>query len=202
MPSAMPHGNWRRSRAITLSVQMGAGQNIQTFQKAVNATWPMCCRRLPRDLIVEHTSDQPRAGAREHRSVHEKPVRGDSARGTGFHHRFLGMARGAADGARDSHHAADDVRNDERRRYRFAASLHRDADHRAGPVGGRSGSCRRRNPSRSGDRAARRSLPAGCAPTRLSHARFCSPPSPTSLRICRSCCFPGIPASFFIRCRW
>jgi multidrug efflux pump subunit AcrB len=54
------NGRWRRSRAITLSVQMGAGQNIQTFEKAVNANLADVLSRLPQDLIVEHTSDQPR----------------------------------------------------------------------------------------------------------------------------------------------
>ncbi|MEO8026536.1 MAG: efflux RND transporter permease subunit [Bryobacteraceae bacterium] len=52
-------GKWIRSRAITLSVQMGAGQNIQTFDKAVNATLADVLSRMPQDLIVEHTSDQP-----------------------------------------------------------------------------------------------------------------------------------------------
>ena len=52
-------GKWKRSRAITLSVQMGAGQNIQTFAKAVNANLADVLSRLPQDLIVEHTSDQP-----------------------------------------------------------------------------------------------------------------------------------------------
>ena len=53
------NGKWQRSRAITLSVQMGAGQNIQTFATAVNATLADVLSRLPQDLIVEHTSDQP-----------------------------------------------------------------------------------------------------------------------------------------------
>ncbi len=52
-------GRWKRSRAITLSVQMGSGQNIQTFDKAVNANLADVLSRLPQDLIVEHTSDQP-----------------------------------------------------------------------------------------------------------------------------------------------
>ncbi|MES1261196.1 MAG: efflux RND transporter permease subunit, partial [Acidobacteriota bacterium] len=54
-----PAGKWKRSRAITLSVQMGAGQNIQTFARAVDATLADILSRLPQDLIVEHTSDQP-----------------------------------------------------------------------------------------------------------------------------------------------
>ena len=53
------NGVWKRSRAITLSVQMGAGQNIQTFAKAVNTNLADVLSRLPQDLIVEHTSDQP-----------------------------------------------------------------------------------------------------------------------------------------------
>ena len=53
-------GKWIRSRAITLSVQMGAGQNIQTFDKAINATLADVLSRMPKDLIVEHTSDQPK----------------------------------------------------------------------------------------------------------------------------------------------
>jgi multidrug efflux pump subunit AcrB len=54
-----PGGLWNRSRAITLSVQMGAGQNIQTFSEAVNKTLADVLSRLPHDLIVEHSSDQP-----------------------------------------------------------------------------------------------------------------------------------------------
>src|SRR6202034_1636916 len=53
-------GQWKRSRAITLSVQMGAGQNIATFDKAINSTLKDVLSRMPPDLIVEHTSDQPR----------------------------------------------------------------------------------------------------------------------------------------------
>lgn len=52
-------GHWTRSRAVALNVQMGAGQNIETFARAVNATLADVLSRLPRDLIVEHTSDQP-----------------------------------------------------------------------------------------------------------------------------------------------
>ncbi len=53
------HGAWRRSRAVTLSVQMGAGQNIEKFGRAVTATLQDVLSRLPADLIVERTSDQP-----------------------------------------------------------------------------------------------------------------------------------------------
>jgi multidrug efflux pump subunit AcrB len=52
-------GHWRRARAITLSVQMGAGQNIQQFSKAVNESLKDILSRMPPDLIVEHSSDQP-----------------------------------------------------------------------------------------------------------------------------------------------
>ncbi len=54
-----PSGRWIRSRAITLNVQMGQGENIETFAKAVNATLADVLSRLPQDLIVEHSSDQP-----------------------------------------------------------------------------------------------------------------------------------------------
>jgi multidrug efflux pump subunit AcrB len=54
------HGQWQRTRAITLSVQMGAGQQINRFQEGVDATLADLATRLPKDLIVARTSDQPR----------------------------------------------------------------------------------------------------------------------------------------------
>lgn len=53
-------GNWQRTRAITLSVQMGSGQQIGRFSEAVNGTLADLKTRLPADLIVARTSDQPR----------------------------------------------------------------------------------------------------------------------------------------------
>ena len=52
-------GRWQRTRAITLSVQMGAGQQIGRFKKGVDATLADLSTRLPKDLIVARTSDQP-----------------------------------------------------------------------------------------------------------------------------------------------
>jgi multidrug efflux pump subunit AcrB len=52
-------GKWQRSRAVTISVQMGAGQKINRFAEAVDATLADLKSRLPSDLIVARTSDQP-----------------------------------------------------------------------------------------------------------------------------------------------
>jgi multidrug efflux pump subunit AcrB len=53
-------GNWQRTRAITLSVQMGAGQQINNFARQVDVTLDALKKRMPADLIVERTSDQPK----------------------------------------------------------------------------------------------------------------------------------------------
>ncbi len=52
-------GHWRRARSITLSVQMGAGQQIDNFARQVDKTLEDIRKRLPRDLIIARTSDQP-----------------------------------------------------------------------------------------------------------------------------------------------
>jgi multidrug efflux pump subunit AcrB len=52
-------GQWQRSRAITISVQMGAGQQIDRFAQAVDGTLADLKSRLPFDLIIARTSDQP-----------------------------------------------------------------------------------------------------------------------------------------------
>ena len=53
-------GHWQRTRAVTLAVQMGAGQQIAEFGKQVDVTLASLKQRLPKDLIVARTSDQPR----------------------------------------------------------------------------------------------------------------------------------------------
>jgi multidrug efflux pump subunit AcrB len=53
------HGAWHRSRAITISVQMRAGEKIGDFGKAINATLDDLKKRLPEDLVMARTSDQP-----------------------------------------------------------------------------------------------------------------------------------------------
>jgi multidrug efflux pump subunit AcrB len=53
-------GHWQRTRSVTLSVQMGAGQQISNFARQVDVTLEDLQKRLPKDLIVARTSDQPR----------------------------------------------------------------------------------------------------------------------------------------------
>lgn len=52
-------GKWQRTRAVTLAVQMGAGQQIAEFGRQVDVTLDGLKKRLPKDLIVARTSDQP-----------------------------------------------------------------------------------------------------------------------------------------------
>ena len=52
-------GNWHRTRAITLSIQMRSGEKIGEFGKAVDATLADIKTRLPEDLVMARTSDQP-----------------------------------------------------------------------------------------------------------------------------------------------
>ena len=53
-------GEWRRSRAVTLAVQMRAGQKIGDFGQAVDAALDRLKAQLPGDLVMARTSDQPR----------------------------------------------------------------------------------------------------------------------------------------------
>ncbi|HXC68494.1 MAG TPA: efflux RND transporter permease subunit [Pyrinomonadaceae bacterium] len=53
------HGNWQRSRAITLSVQMRSGEQIAEFGKQVDAALHGLRQQMPEDLIYARTSDQP-----------------------------------------------------------------------------------------------------------------------------------------------
>jgi len=53
-------GKWQRTRSVTLSVQMGAGQQINNFSRQVDAAMDGLRKQLPKDLIVARTSDQPR----------------------------------------------------------------------------------------------------------------------------------------------
>jgi multidrug efflux pump len=52
-------GRWHRSRAITIAVQMRSGEQIAKFGKAVDASLSDVRHRLPADLVVARTSDQP-----------------------------------------------------------------------------------------------------------------------------------------------
>jgi multidrug efflux pump subunit AcrB len=53
-------GTWRRSRAVTLAIQMRAAQKIGDFGEQVDATLDTLKAQLPADLILARTSDQPR----------------------------------------------------------------------------------------------------------------------------------------------
>ena len=52
-------GNWITTRAITLSVQMRKGEQINVFGKLVNANLQSIRKALPADLVLARTSDQP-----------------------------------------------------------------------------------------------------------------------------------------------
>lgn len=52
-------GEWRRTRAVTLSVQMRSGEQIDKFGAAIDATLADLKQRLPEDLVMARTSDQP-----------------------------------------------------------------------------------------------------------------------------------------------
>ena len=53
-------GNWQRTRAITLSVQMRSGEIIGEFGEAVDEALAGMSSQLPEDLTLARTSDQPR----------------------------------------------------------------------------------------------------------------------------------------------
>jgi multidrug efflux pump subunit AcrB len=53
-------GSWPRTRAVTLSIQMRAGEQINDFGVEVDAALDDLKQRLPEDLILARTSDQPR----------------------------------------------------------------------------------------------------------------------------------------------
>jgi multidrug efflux pump subunit AcrB len=54
-----PDGSWERTRAVTIAVQMRPGEKIGTFGKEVDALLADLKQRLPEDLILARTSDQP-----------------------------------------------------------------------------------------------------------------------------------------------
>ncbi len=56
---ADPQGHWRRSRAITLAVQMKDAEQIDAFGRSVDARLAGVKQYLPEDLIIARTSDQP-----------------------------------------------------------------------------------------------------------------------------------------------
>ncbi len=53
-------GSWQTTRAVTLAVQMRSGEKIGEFGKAVDAALQDLRSRLPDDLVMARTSDQPK----------------------------------------------------------------------------------------------------------------------------------------------
>ena len=53
-------GSWRRSRAITIAIQMRAGEQIRDFGQAIDRVLEGMRSQLPPDLIIARTSDQPK----------------------------------------------------------------------------------------------------------------------------------------------
>lgn len=53
------NGSWRRSRAVTVAVQMREGEQIGQFGENLSAKMQAVKRYLPDDLVLAHTSDQP-----------------------------------------------------------------------------------------------------------------------------------------------
>jgi multidrug efflux pump subunit AcrB len=54
-----PDGAWPRTRAVTLNIQMRAGQQVGYFGEEVDKALADLKQRLPEDLILARTSDQP-----------------------------------------------------------------------------------------------------------------------------------------------
>jgi multidrug efflux pump len=52
-------GEWHRSRAVTLSIQMRSGEKIAEFGEEIDRTLDDLKKRLPEDLVLARTSDQP-----------------------------------------------------------------------------------------------------------------------------------------------
>ena len=52
-------GDWQRSRAVSLAVQMRSGEQIGAFGAAIDVALDELRSRLPEDLVVARTSDQP-----------------------------------------------------------------------------------------------------------------------------------------------
>jgi len=53
------NGNWQRSRAITVAVQMRPGGYIREFGESIDQALGELKKQLPEDLIMARTSDQP-----------------------------------------------------------------------------------------------------------------------------------------------
>jgi multidrug efflux pump subunit AcrB len=52
-------GGWTRARAVTMSIQMRAGEQVGSFGEQVDRALDELKQRLPEDLVLARTSDQP-----------------------------------------------------------------------------------------------------------------------------------------------
>ncbi|MFN0088277.1 MAG: efflux RND transporter permease subunit [Blastocatellia bacterium] len=59
LTSRNAHGAWQRTRSVTLAVNMREGEQIGGFGEAVDGALTAIRERLPEDLIMARTSDQP-----------------------------------------------------------------------------------------------------------------------------------------------
>ncbi|MCC6861203.1 MAG: efflux RND transporter permease subunit [Bryobacterales bacterium] len=57
--AADSQARWQRNRAVTMAIQMREGEQISAFGEAVDAALNSLRPRLPADLIMARTSDQP-----------------------------------------------------------------------------------------------------------------------------------------------
>jgi multidrug efflux pump subunit AcrB len=53
------HGNWVRSRAVTVAIYMRDGQQIDQFGKHLTEKWDAVKHSLPDNMVMVPTSDQP-----------------------------------------------------------------------------------------------------------------------------------------------
>ena len=60
------NGMWITTRAITVSVQMRKGEQINVFGKLVDANLQNIKKSLPADLVLARTSGQPAQVTRKH----------------------------------------------------------------------------------------------------------------------------------------
>ena len=52
-------GNWQRHRAVSLGIQMRDGEQIDAFGREIDKALGTMAGRLPADLLIDRTSDQP-----------------------------------------------------------------------------------------------------------------------------------------------
>jgi len=75
-------GQWRRSRAITVAIQMRAGEQIRDFGQAIDQVLEGMRSQLPPDYDSSRGHPtSPKQVSRAHRRLHEQPLRGGRAGG-------------------------------------------------------------------------------------------------------------------------